>query len=45
MIQHNPEMMKQLMVLRGDITILVETSTDSIKYNERCLIYVNKDII
>ena len=31
MIQHNPEIMKQPIVLRGDKTILVETPTDIIK--------------
>ncbi len=31
MIQHNPEIMKQPIALRGDITILVETPTDIIK--------------
>jgi arsenate reductase len=30
MIQHNPEIMKQPIALRGDITILVETPTDII---------------
>jgi len=31
MIQHNPEIMKQPIALRGNITILVETPTDIIK--------------
>jgi arsenate reductase len=31
MIRHNPEIMKQPIALRGDITILVETPTDIIK--------------
>lgn len=31
MIQHNPEIMKQPIALRGKITILVETPTDIIK--------------
>lgn len=31
MIQNNPEIMKQPIALRGDITILVETPTDIIK--------------
>jgi len=31
MIQHNPEIMKQPIALRGDISILVETPTDIIK--------------
>jgi arsenate reductase len=31
MIQHNPEIMKQPIALRGDITLLVETPTDIIK--------------
>ncbi|MEH6514962.1 ArsC/Spx/MgsR family protein [Maribacter arcticus] len=31
MIQHNPEIMKQPIALRGDIAILVETPTDIIK--------------
>ncbi|NJB70021.1 arsenate reductase [Saonia flava] len=31
MIQHNPEIMKQPIALRGDITILIETPTDIIK--------------
>ncbi len=31
MIQHNPDIMKQPIALRGDITILVETPTDIIK--------------
>lgn len=31
MIQHNPEIMKQPIALRGDKTILVETPTDIIK--------------
>ena len=31
MIQYNPEIMKQPIVLRGDKTILVETPTDIIK--------------
>ena len=31
MIQHSPEIMKQPIALRGDITILVETPTDIIK--------------
>ena len=31
MIQHNPEIMKQPIALRGDVTILVETPTDIIK--------------
>ena len=31
MIKHNPEIMKQPIALRGDITILVETPTDIIK--------------
>jgi len=31
MIQHNPEIMRQPIALRGDITILVETPTDIIK--------------
>lgn len=31
MIQHNPEIMKQPIALRGDQTILVETPTDMIK--------------
>lgn len=31
MIQHNPQIMKQPIALRGDITILVETPTDIIK--------------
>ena len=31
MIQHNPEIMKQPIALRGDITILVETPSDIIK--------------
>jgi len=30
-IQHNPEIMKQPIALRGNITILVETPTDIIK--------------
>lgn len=30
MIQHNPEIMKQPIALRGDVTILVETPTDII---------------
>jgi arsenate reductase len=31
MIRHNPEIMKQPIALRGDVTILVETPTDFIK--------------
>jgi arsenate reductase len=31
MIRHNPEILKQPIALRGDITILVETPTDIIK--------------
>ncbi|MFT5753581.1 MAG: arsenate reductase [Flavobacterium sp.] len=31
MIRHNPEIMKQPIALRGDITILIETPTDIIK--------------
>ncbi len=31
MIQHHPEIMKQPIALRGNITILVETPTDIIK--------------
>ena len=31
MIQHHPEIMKQPIALRGDLTILVETPTDNIK--------------
>ncbi|MFT4851390.1 MAG: arsenate reductase, partial [Sediminicola sp.] len=31
MIRHNPEIMKQPIALRGDITILVKTPTDIIK--------------
>ena len=31
MIQHNPEILKQPIALRGDTTILVETPTDIIK--------------
>ncbi len=31
MIKHNPEIMKQPIALRGDITILIETPTDIIK--------------
>ncbi len=31
MIQHNPDIMKQPIAIRGDITILVETPTDIIK--------------
>ena len=31
LIQHNPEIMKQPIALRGDLTILVETPTDIIK--------------
>jgi arsenate reductase len=31
MIQHNPEILKQPIALRGDSTILVETPTDIIK--------------
>jgi arsenate reductase len=31
MIQHNPEIMKQPIALRGDKTILVETPTDILK--------------
>ena len=31
MIQHNPEIIKQPIALRGNITILVETPTDVIK--------------
>ncbi|TYP99999.1 arsenate reductase [Tenacibaculum adriaticum] len=31
MIQHNPEIMKQPIALRGNITILIETPTDIIK--------------
>jgi len=31
LIQHNPEIMKQPIALRGDTTILVETPTDIIK--------------
>ncbi|MBU2945352.1 arsenate reductase family protein [Zobellia uliginosa] len=31
MIRHNPEIMKQPIALRGDVTILVETPTDIIK--------------
>ena len=31
MIQHNPEIMKQPIALRGEITILIETPTDIIK--------------
>lgn len=31
MIRHNPEIMKQPVALRGDITILVETPTDIIR--------------
>jgi arsenate reductase len=31
MIQNNPEIMKQPIALRGDITILIETPTDIIK--------------
>lgn len=31
MIEHNPEILKQPIALRGDITILIETPTDIIK--------------
>tara|TARA_R110002124_G_scaffold227889_2_gene393262 strand:+ start:14229 stop:14594 length:366 start_codon:yes stop_codon:yes gene_type:complete len=31
MIQHNPDIMKQPIAMRGDITILVETPTDIVK--------------
>ena len=31
LIRHNPEIMKQPIALRGDLTILVETPTDIIK--------------
>jgi len=31
MIQHNPEIMKQPIALRGNMTILIETPTDIIK--------------
>ena len=31
MIRHNPEIMKQPIALRGDITILIETPTDIIR--------------
>lgn len=31
MIRHNPEIMKQPIALRGDITILVETPTDILR--------------
>ena len=31
MIRHNPEILKQPIALRGDVTILVETPTDIIK--------------
>ncbi len=31
MIQHNPDIMKQPIAIRGDITILVETPSDIIK--------------
>ena len=31
MIQHNPEIMKQPIAIRGDITILVDSPTDIIK--------------
>lgn len=31
MIKHNPEIMKQPIALRGDITFLIETPTDIIK--------------
>ena len=31
MIKHNPEIMKQPIALRGDITILIDTPTDIIK--------------
>lgn len=31
MIQHHPDIMKQPIAIRGDITILVETPTDIIK--------------
>lgn len=31
MIQHNPEIMKQPIALRGDVTILVKTPTDILK--------------
>lgn len=31
LIKHNPELMKQPIALRGDITILVETPSDIIK--------------
>ncbi|GLR16409.1 arsenate reductase family protein [Portibacter lacus] len=31
MIRHNPEIMKQPIAIRGDVTILVETPTDIIK--------------
>ncbi|SFW23961.1 arsenate reductase family protein [Cellulophaga fucicola] len=31
MIQHNPNIMKQPIALRGDITILIETPTDILK--------------
>jgi arsenate reductase len=31
MIRHNPEIMKQPIALRGDVTILVETPTDILK--------------
>ncbi|KGL64274.1 arsenate reductase family protein [Polaribacter sp. Hel1_85] len=31
MIKHNPEIMKQPIAIRGDITILVETPSDIIK--------------
>lgn len=31
MIRHNPEIMKQPIALRGDMTILIETPTDIIK--------------
>lgn len=31
LIQHNPEVLKQPIAIRGDLTILVETPTDIIK--------------
>jgi arsenate reductase len=31
MIRHNPEIMKQPIALRGDITILIETPTDILR--------------
>lgn len=31
MIQHNPEIMKQPIAIRGDITILIKTPTDILK--------------